>query len=124
MNAPMHSRAISPVVAVSDAPMPGTGRICASCGADLTARRANVKFCSGRCQKRSERGMPPAGPRKASHSVPLAHPSYSIERCPRCDFPEADGGACANCGWTLPRPGTRGGWTLHPAGTIHGPAVA
>lgn len=29
----------------------------------------------------------------------LMHPSYVVEECPVCGFPEADGGACAECGW-------------------------
>ena len=33
-------------------------------------------------------------------SVPLAHPSFAIEPCPACDYPEADGGHCPECGWT------------------------
>jgi hypothetical protein len=31
----------------------------------------------------------------------LVHPTYSIEPCPNCDFPEADGGYCPDCGWTV-----------------------
>ena len=27
----------------------------------------------------------------------LVHPSYSIEQCPKCRFPEADGGYCNEC---------------------------
>lgn len=30
----------------------------------------------------------------------LTHPSYSIEECPSCGFPESDGGYCPECGWT------------------------
>jgi len=37
---------------------------------------------------------------KKGWSVPLAHPSYSIEPCPNCQYPEADGGYCPECGWT------------------------
>lgn len=29
----------------------------------------------------------------------LMHPSYIVEWCPVCGFPEADGGYCAECGW-------------------------
>ena len=43
-----------------------------------------------------------------------------VEPCPKCSFPEADGGYCAACGWSLPRPGTPGGWPIHPAGTVAG----
>lgn len=110
----------SAFVAVSGTGNQLTAHACRSCGASLAGRRANVMFCDKRCQKRAERGMPAAGPRRAAWTVPLAHPSWSVEPCPKCEFPEADGGACANCGWTLPRPGTSGGWTLHPAGTVHG----
>lgn len=34
----------------------------------------------------------------------LAHPAFSIEACPNCEFPEADGGYCENCGWTKYEP--------------------
>jgi len=36
--------------------------------------------------------------------VKLAHPAFSIEACPNCEFPEADGGYCENCGWTKYEP--------------------
>ena len=42
-------------------------------------------------------------------TVPLCHRSYSIEPCPRCGFPEADGGHCEECGWSLPLPSGLGG---------------
>lgn len=35
----------------------------------------------------------------------LYHPRYSVEPCPRCEHPEADGGYCnpedGGCGWTM-----------------------
>lgn len=30
------------------------------------------------------------------------HPTYSIEPCPACQWPEADGGYCPACGWSAP----------------------
>lgn len=50
-----------------------------------------------------KRGRPPKTAVRG-WNVPLAHPSYSIEQCPNCEFPEADGGYCENCGWSLPHP--------------------
>jgi len=41
-------------------------------------------------------------PPKPRWSTKLAHPTYVIEPCPRCTFPEADGGYCAECGWSAP----------------------
>lgn len=38
--------------------------------------------------------------KKKRWSVPLSHPSYSIEECPNCGFPEFDGGYCPECGLT------------------------
>jgi ribosomal protein L32 len=100
------------------------GRVCVICGASIAAHRAGTKFCGSACRSRAydQRSgrRPAAGPRAQRYSAALTHPTYSVESCPKCGFPEADGGACANCGWTLPRPGTQGGWTLHPAGTVHG----
>jgi hypothetical protein len=39
-------------------------------------------------------------------AVKLDHPSWSLpaDHCPKCDYPEAEGGWCANCGWSLPKP--------------------
>jgi hypothetical protein len=105
----------------NSAPADNPGRSCASCGKSLADRHALTRYCDDRCKKRSQRGMPAVAPRRARWTVPLAHPQYSVERCPGCDFPEADGGACGNCGWTLPRPGTVGGRSLHPAGSLSGP---
>lgn len=36
----------------------------------------------------------------------LVHPTYQIvgDECPNCDFPEAEGGYCPECGWSLPHP--------------------
>ena len=34
------------------------------------------------------------------YSTKLSHPTYVIEACPNCEFPEADGGHCEECGWT------------------------
>jgi hypothetical protein len=95
---------------------------CEVCGTDIATMRAGTKFCSHRCQVRASRGMG-APPPVRNYGTALTHPGYSVERCPRCDFPEADGGYCLACGWTLPRPGTPGGWPLHPAGTVHGPSI-
>lgn len=38
--------------------------------------------------------------------VQLQHPSWSLiaDQCPRCSFPEAAGGYCEACGWSLPHP--------------------
>ncbi len=47
------------------------------------------------------------------YSTKLAHSQYSIEPCPNCLFPEADGGYCPECGWT--RPVDR-----LPANSVHG----
>jgi len=30
----------------------------------------------------------------------LSHPTFSVETCPNCAFPEADGGYCPECGWS------------------------
>ena len=109
------------LVSVSGSTNAVSAHLCASCGADLAGRRRNVRFCDKRCTKRAARGMAPAGRRATRYTVALSHPTYSVEPCPKCGHPEADGGACADCGWTLPRPGTPGGWPLHPAGTVHGP---
>jgi hypothetical protein len=51
-----------------------------------------------------QRGRPAKAdaPSRPRFSTPLAHPSYSIEPCPNCRFPEADGGYCPECGWSLP----------------------
>ena len=40
----------------------------------------------------------PAKPRRG-WSTKLSHPSYIVEMCPNCGFPEADGGSCDECGW-------------------------
>jgi hypothetical protein len=53
----------------------------------------------------------PAKTRK--YSTKLAHPQYSIEPCPNCLFPEADGGHCPDCGWTRPV-------EKLPANSVHG----
>jgi len=39
-------------------------------------------------------------------SVKLTHPSYrlSADLCPNCQYPEADGGRCPECGWLAPDP--------------------
>lgn len=34
----------------------------------------------------------------------LAHPTYIIESCTNCGFPEADGGYCEECGTTFHSP--------------------
>jgi hypothetical protein len=109
------------VVRVSALTVTPTAPSCGSCGASLAIRRAGTKFCDSRCRKRAKRGMAPAEKPVRRYSTPLAHPTYCVEPCPRCGFPEADGGACKDCGWMLPWPGTPGGWALHPAGTMHGP---
>ena len=43
-------------------------------------------------------------PEKKKWETKLSHPTYSIEACPQCEFPEAEGGYCPECGWTLYRP--------------------
>jgi hypothetical protein len=50
-----------------------------------------------------------ADPTPAPHKkwrTKLAHPSFQIvgDECPNCGFPEAEGGYCEECGWTLPPP--------------------
>jgi hypothetical protein len=40
--------------------------------------------------------------KRKTWSVPLAHPTYVIDPCPNCDYPEADGGYCPECGWSRP----------------------
>ena len=66
----------------------------------------------------------PVAVKARTYTAKLAHPSFVVEPCPACAFPEAGGGYCPDCGWTLPPPGTPGGWTLHPAGSVSGPAEA
>lgn len=39
---------------------------------------------------------------RRKYTTPLTHPQYSIEQCPNCEFPEADGGYCPDCGWSKP----------------------
>lgn len=43
----------------------------------------------------------PAAPKK--YGTKLVHPGIDIvyDHCPACDFPEAEGGYCPDCGWTL-----------------------
>ena len=48
------------------------------------------------------------------YGTKLAHPQYVIEVCPNCDFPEADGGYCPDCGWT------RKAIERLPANSVHG----
>lgn len=55
-----------------------------------------------------------------SWGTPRTHPGYTVEPCPKCGYPEADGGYCPDCGASCPRPGTRGGQPLYPPGTRHG----
>ena len=40
-------------------------------------------------------------------AVAIAHPTYTIEPCPRCGYPEADGGYCPECGTTTHRKGCK-----------------
>jgi methionyl-tRNA synthetase len=37
--------------------------------------------------------------KKKTWTTRLAHPGYVVEPCPNCEFPEADGGFCEECGW-------------------------
>ena len=39
--------------------------------------------------------------RRKKWTVPLSHPGYSIEPCPKCGYPEAEG-VCPECGWSAP----------------------
>ncbi len=98
-------------------------RPCGSCGASLATYRAGTRYCSSACRSRAydrRTGRHPgAGPRQAKRAIPW--PEWGIEPCPRCRYPSADGGYCPACGWSLPRPGTPGGWALHPAGSLSGP---
>ncbi len=55
----------------------------------------------------------PVQKKTRKYSTKLAHPQYSIEPCPNCFFPEADGGHCPECGWTRPV-------EKQPANSIHG----
>jgi methionyl-tRNA synthetase len=41
---------------------------------------------------------------KKKFETKLAHPTYVIEECPSCGFPEADGGYCPECGWFVVHP--------------------
>lgn len=41
-------------------------------------------------------------PRGQAWTAHLSHPTWSIEKCPKCGFPEAEGGFCPNCHWTAP----------------------
>jgi len=55
-----------------------------------------------------------AGPKKTrKYTTKLAHPQYSVEPCPNCDFAEADGGHCPECGWTQ-------ALVRQPANSVHG----
>jgi predicted nucleic acid-binding Zn ribbon protein len=115
--------ATNPVVTEQVPPADDQHTLCALCGTPIDAGMFGTRrYCSGRCKTRAARGQPamPAPPKVRRYSVPFTHPGWSVEPCPKCGFPESDGGACEDCGWTLPRPGTPGGWTLHPAGTVHG----
>lgn len=42
-----------------------------------------------------------AKPKPRKYTAERGHPSYIIEPCPKCDFPEADGGYCPDCGQTF-----------------------
>ena len=53
-------------------------------------------------------------PKSRKYNTKLAHPQYIIEPCPNCQFPEADGGYCPDCGWSAPLP------ALLPANSVHG----
>lgn len=46
----------------------------------------------------------PNQPREKRWHTRLTHPSYRVlyDACPKCGFPEAEGGYCPECGWTLP----------------------
>lgn len=89
-----------------DAPV---GHSCALCRADISALRAGARFCSTRCRVRAQRGMP-APTQARAYGARLAHPGYVVEPCPACGYPEADGGWCADCGWTITSP-AGAGWT-------------
>jgi hypothetical protein len=121
---PMAGNATDPVAEARETPDGDQHGTCGQCGAPIArGMRATRKWCSRRCETRHARGQPatPAPPKTRTYGTTLTHSGYSVEQCPQCNFPEADGGACAACGWTLPRPGRPGGWPLHPAGTVHGP---
>lgn len=55
--------------------------------------------------KKSSR-TPQPEPTKQRWTTKLAHPGWALaaDQCPNCGFPEAEGGYCPECGWTLPHP--------------------
>jgi hypothetical protein len=114
-----------PAVTGSSGPgMAPVARFCAHCGTAIDAGMFGTRrYCDERCRARHRRGLPVVARTvtRRTYTVALAHPSYSIEPCPKCGYPEGDGGWCPDCGWTLPPPGTPGGWTLHRPGGVTGP---
>jgi hypothetical protein len=50
--------------------------------------------------KRAKAALDEVRKKRKGWATKLVHPTYSIEPCPNCDFPEADGGYCPECGWT------------------------
>lgn len=56
--------------------------------------------------------------RRRKFGTQLVHPQYIIEACPNCEFPEADGGYCPDCGWT------RQAMIRQPANSIQGKLFA
>ncbi len=88
-----------------------TAGACGHCGKALS--RAGAKWCNDKCRKRAARGLP-VETAKRTYAVPLVHGGYCVSPCPRCSYPEGDGGHCPECGWTATSP-------VYEAGSLHGP---
>lgn len=74
----------------------------------VTEMPAKVRKHFSRKSKSSEAGGaadPTPAPRK-KWVTKLTHPTYQLiaDICPQCGFPEAEGGYCEECGWSLPHP--------------------
>ena len=99
------------LVRVLSGKSPCTGR-CGHCGKALS--RQGARWCSDKCRMRAARGLPVETAKPKAWAVPLVHAAYSIEPCPVCGFPEADGGHCEACGWTATD-------SIYPEGSCVGP---
>ncbi len=64
----------------------------------LTAARKAVAEMQGDAPKR--RGRPPKDPNRKKWTTKLSN--KGLDKCPACDFPEAYGGYCPECGWMEP----------------------
>jgi hypothetical protein len=65
------------------------------------SRRTKPNFAATSSQESPNSAPTERQPRRR-FTAKLAHPTYSIEQCPNCEFPEADGGYCPECGWSKP----------------------